>query len=134
MAAPPYSGTPYTPPSYEEASKIPPHPGYPLNPGYQQSPGYPAPPQPVTVQTVIVQPAVRFGDHPVQMTCPSCQQAVVTSVSHRAGLLTWLSCGGLVLFGCVFGCCLIPFCIDSLQDADHQCPNCHTILGTYKPL
>ncbi|XP_030068682.1 lipopolysaccharide-induced tumor necrosis factor-alpha factor homolog [Microcaecilia unicolor] len=132
------------PPSYEEATV----PQYGPAPGSGMKnmgdPAYNAQPMPmpmpvpvanaVTVQTVFVQQPVSFYDRPVQMTCPSCHEMIVTHLSYNAGALTWLSCGGLCILGCAFGCCLIPFCVDALQDVDHYCPNCKALLGTYKRL
>uniref|UniRef100_A0AAY4B623 LITAF domain-containing protein n=2 Tax=Denticeps clupeoides TaxID=299321 RepID=A0AAY4B623_9TELE len=66
--------------------------------------------------------------------CPNCQQMVVTRVEFTAGLLSYLSCGGLFFCGFVLGCCLIPFCVDRLRDAKHFCPNCKSLLGLYKRL
>nr|XP_046191307.1 lipopolysaccharide-induced tumor necrosis factor-alpha factor homolog [Oncorhynchus gorbuscha] len=63
-----------------------------------------------------------FGDSPVQMTCPTCHQTVVTKVDFSSGVLTYLFCGGLFFCGFVLGCCLIPFCFDRLKDAKHTCP------------
>ncbi|XP_053133031.1 lipopolysaccharide-induced tumor necrosis factor-alpha factor homolog isoform X2 [Hemicordylus capensis] len=80
----------------------------------------------------IIQFPVLFYNVPVEMQCPSCNQTIVTSVSFNAGLLTWLCCAGLFLFGCWIGCCLIPFCADSLMDTAHHCPNCNALLGTYR--
>ncbi|NWU60473.1 LITAF factor, partial [Pterocles burchelli] len=138
---------PSAPPSYEETTGISvsyPHP-YPVpGPGQKldgkgMSPppymGQPAPVNnPVTVQTVYVQQPVVFYDRPVQMCCPSCNQMIVTRLSYDSGALTWLSCGGLCLLGCIAGCCLIPFCIDALKDVDHTCPNCNALVGSYKRL
>jgi len=62
--------------------------------------------------------------------CPHCQQSITTNCSYKNGMATWLSCGGLCLFGCWFGCCLIPFCVDGLKDVTHHCPNCQRIIGT----
>ncbi|NWV21092.1 LITAF factor, partial [Origma solitaria] len=135
------------PPSYEETVGINmnyPHP-YPV-PGPGQKPdgkgmnpppymGQPPPANnPVAVQTVYVQQPVLFYDRPVQMCCPSCNQMIVTRLSYDAGALTWLSCGGLCLLGCIVGCCLIPFCIDALKDVDHTCPKCNALVGSYKRL
>ncbi|XP_069503896.1 lipopolysaccharide-induced tumor necrosis factor-alpha factor [Ambystoma mexicanum] len=124
------------PPSYAEATI---HQYPPPGPNMKNMNNPPYPTQPVTapiqVQTVYVQqPAVTFYDRPVQLCCPSCNQMVVTRVSFNAGALTWLSCGGLCVLGCAAGCCLIPFCVDALQDADHYCPNCKALLGTFKRL
>ncbi|KAM4657202.1 lipopolysaccharide-induced tumor necrosis factor-alpha factor [Amazona ochrocephala] len=147
MSAP--SGIPVqtAPPSYEETTGI--NVNYPqpyLTPEHGQKPDgkrmnpspyvvQPSPTHnPITVQTVYVQQPVVFCDRPVQMRCPSCNQIIVTHLSYDSGALTWLSCGGLFLLGCVAGCCLIPFCIDALKDVDHSCPNCSTLLGSYKRL
>ncbi|XP_075371130.1 lipopolysaccharide-induced tumor necrosis factor-alpha factor [Mycteria americana] len=147
MAAPSGVPVPSAPPSYEETTGINvsyPHP-YPVpEPGQKpdgkgMNPppymGQPAPASnPVTVQTVYVQQPVVFYDRPVQMCCPSCNQMIVTRLSYDSGALTWLSCGGLCLLGCIAGCCLIPFCIDALKDVDHTCPNCSALIGSYKRL
>ena len=39
---------------------------------------------------------------------------------------------GHPLYGCrgCCGCCLIPFCMESLADHHHDCPNCRARLGT----
>ncbi|NXN89772.1 LITAF factor, partial [Bombycilla garrulus] len=141
MSAPSGNPVPSAPPSYAEALGINvnyPHP-YPV-PGAGQKPdvpqmGQPPPANiPVTVQTVYVQQPVVFYDRPVQMCCPSCNQMIVTRLSYNSGALTWLSCGGLCLVGCVAGCCLIPFCIDALKDVDHICPKCSALVGSYKRL
>ncbi|XP_054246951.1 lipopolysaccharide-induced tumor necrosis factor-alpha factor [Indicator indicator] len=147
MSAPSGIPVPSAPPSYDEATGINvsyPHP-YPVpEPGQKpdgkgMNPhpyvGQPAPVNnPIAVQTVYVQQPVVFHDRPIQMCCPSCNQMIVTRLSYESGALTWLSCGGLFLVGCIGGCCLIPFCIDALKDVDHTCPNCHALIGSYKRL
>ncbi|KFQ42882.1 PREDICTED: lipopolysaccharide-induced tumor necrosis factor-alpha factor [Nestor notabilis] len=139
MSAPSGVPVPSVPPSYEETTGI--NVNYPQThptPGHGSKPSYVGQPSPthnpITVQTVYVQQPVAFCDRPVQMCCPSCNQIIVTRLSYNSGALTWLSCGGLFLFGCVAGCCLIPFCVDALKDVDHSCPNCSTLLGSYKRL
>ncbi|XP_042554262.1 lipopolysaccharide-induced tumor necrosis factor-alpha factor homolog [Dipodomys spectabilis] len=136
---------PTAPPSYEKMAPAPmPGPATGLMAGpdrkgvtpplYYTQPG-PAPnPNAITMQTVYVQQPVSFFDRPIQMCCPSCSTMIVTKLSYRAGALTWLSCGGLFLLGCVAGCCFIPFCVDALRDVDHHCPNCKALLGSYKRL
>lgn len=52
---------------------------------------------PTVTQVVVV--ANGLTDVPGQTTCPHCQQLVVTRAVHSSGLLTWLICGGLCLFG-----------------------------------
>ncbi|KAJ8386176.1 hypothetical protein AAFF_G00176000 [Aldrovandia affinis] len=135
------------PPPYEEPMMNP-HPQYPQGPmpppySYAKVPQCPYPVQsqspPVTgpvvsVQTIYVQPGVVYGDRPVQAHCPVCAQFVVTRMDYSAGMLAWLSCVALSFFGCIYGCCLIPFCVDGLKDVKHTCPNCNNILGIYKRL
>nr|XP_020664105.1 lipopolysaccharide-induced tumor necrosis factor-alpha factor isoform X1 [Pogona vitticeps] len=144
MAPPSYEETtgfnnsapyPYPVPGYgtgpaTKGGQVPPYPTQPYPPQPGPMPGAP----PVTVQAVYVQNPVLFHDRPVQMTCPSCSKLIVTRISHNAGALAWLSCGGLCLLGCWLGCCLIPFCVDPLLDVDHSCPNCNALLGSYKRL
>ncbi|XP_075035902.1 lipopolysaccharide-induced tumor necrosis factor-alpha factor [Mixophyes fleayi] len=131
---------PSAPPSYEEATFY--HQPYPPPPfGMEAKPMNTAPPYmaqpmpvhaPVTVQTVYVQQPITFHDRPIQMCCPYCSRLTNTHLQYTSGALAWLSCGGLCLLGCGFGCCLIPFCIDSLRDVDHYCSNCQKLVGSYK--
>ncbi|KAK3512095.1 hypothetical protein QTP70_030350 [Hemibagrus guttatus] len=142
------------PPSYAEAmgagapypqgSAAPPPPVYKAGapyPAQAYAPMYP-PPQPVppiasppvvSVQTVYVQPT-SFGDVPAQTCCPVCAQTVVTRLEHSSGSMAWLVCAGLCIIGCMYGCCLIPFCVDGLKDVTHFCPNCNSAIGTFKRL
>lgn len=87
----------------------------------------------VGMQPVAPIPArVNFGRHPVALTCPFCGNAVQTNVNYEPGLGTWLLCGGTALVGLYCGCCLIPFCIDDLKDAQHVCPSCSRQVGVHK--
>ncbi|KAI1896188.1 hypothetical protein AGOR_G00092240 [Albula goreensis] len=142
------------PPSYEETMRQPypqyPQPSLPPVPGYDKAahsphpqqlcgpPMHPPPacsqPASVTVQAVCVQSTVVFGSQPVQTHCPVCARFVVTRLEHNSGTLAWLSCAGLFIFGCIYGCCLIPFCMDGLKDVTHYCPSCNNVLGVYKRL
>ncbi|KAG5280141.1 hypothetical protein AALO_G00085430 [Alosa alosa] len=88
----------------------------------------------VSVQTVYVQPRMVFGDFPVHVHCPVCAQMVLSRLCHSNGVLTWLTCFSLSLVGCIYGCCLIPFCVDGMKDVKHMCPNCNSLLGVYKRL
>ncbi|XP_056609010.1 lipopolysaccharide-induced tumor necrosis factor-alpha factor homolog [Triplophysa dalaica] len=139
---PPYEETMGTVPLYTPGPMYyPPNDVKGAQPPYpQQAYGemYPPPPgaQPVTtpvvsVQTVYVQPGALFRDIPVQVHCPECTQNVTSQLDFTSGTLTWLSCAGLAIFGCFYGCCLIPFCVDSLKDVTHRCPNCRRTLGVY---
>lgn len=146
------------PPPYQPPQPGYPPPGqlaYPQQPGYPPPPSYPPPgsgygPPPQsyglppsgqatqTTTTIIQQPQTvivgngMFGEAPVSMCCPYCTATIVTSVNYVPGTLAWLACGGLILVGCGLGCCLIPFCIDGMQDAVHSCPNCRRQLGVYR--
>ncbi|XP_034987661.1 lipopolysaccharide-induced tumor necrosis factor-alpha factor [Zootoca vivipara] len=138
---PPYSETTgfHSSAPYPQPYPIPgPRPGPTMKgqqaPPYGMQPGVIGGHPPVAVQTVYVQAPLVFHDRPVQMICPACQKTILTRLSHNSGALTWLACGGLFLVGCVFGCCLIPFCVDSLQDVDHYCPSCNALVGTYRRL
>uniref|UniRef100_A0A1I8IXZ4 LITAF domain-containing protein n=1 Tax=Macrostomum lignano TaxID=282301 RepID=A0A1I8IXZ4_9PLAT len=101
----------YPMPPPQQGGYPPPPQGYPPGPG-----GYPG--------VVTVPPPVVFRELPVTMTCPHCHASISTQVTMDTGLLPWLICGGLCLFGCWLGCCLIPFCMDGVKDAIHTCPQC----------
>ncbi|XP_065203419.1 lipopolysaccharide-induced tumor necrosis factor-alpha factor homolog [Planococcus citri] len=86
--------------------------------------------QPVNV---IIEP-ISFGETPVRMVCTNCQRDIVTTVTDEYSLSQHIAC--LVIFIFTAGICTcyscVPYCIPSLYDARHQCPNCKTHLGTYK--
>lgn len=144
---PPYSLPGYPPPGQPaypaQPGYPPPQQGYPpAQPGYPPPQGY-GPPPPVGAQhttttviqqqpTTVVIGNAMYGESPVSMACPFCNATIVTSVSYSPGTLAWLACGGLILVGCWAGCCLIPFCVDAMQDAIHTCPNCRRQLGVYR--
>ncbi|OQV19787.1 hypothetical protein BV898_06060 [Hypsibius exemplaris] len=71
-----------------------------------------------------------MGPDPMQGICPSCGQSVVTQIDYEVGghaqSMMCLFCflGGLL-------CCWIPFCVPSMQDVIHSCPNCKYPLGRY---
>ena len=77
---------------------------------------------------------VHFGRIPTQCVCPQCHLNIVTRTENKTGMLMWLICIGLALFGFVLGCCLIPFCIDDLGNVEHYCPHCATLVGEHRPL
>ncbi|CAL8283882.1 unnamed protein product [Merluccius merluccius] len=74
------------------------------------------PTPPVTVDDIGVDPALT--------QCPSCGEIVTTKTVKKIGDAVWLLCFLSSVFGCVGGCCLIPFCLDRLKDIHHACPNC----------
>ncbi|CAF1229344.1 unnamed protein product [Didymodactylos carnosus] len=118
------------PPSYMQATeKL----GYISEATTPMPPLYPLPSiQPIYGQVLHMVPMVILGDMPVSCNCGNCHASIITRTERTAGILTWLICGGLALFGCWLGCCLIPFCIGELQDTQHFCPNCAALIGTHK--
>ncbi|KAJ8309787.1 hypothetical protein KUTeg_011652 [Tegillarca granosa] len=71
----------------------------------------------------------------IRMQCFACQKDIVTATEYESGTMTWIAC--LALFGIGFFVlvtwfvCCIPFCISSLKDVRHTCPNCKQELGRY---
>ncbi|XP_047693668.1 lITAF domain-containing protein [Prionailurus viverrinus] len=68
---------------------------------------------------------------PVQSICHYCGNRIITVTTPVPGVLTWLLCTGLFVFGCFLGCCFLPFCMDSLMDVKHTCPVCQQELVCY---
>ena len=66
--------------------------------------------------------------------CPYCGRMGPTITEYVSGLMAWLGCIGLTAIGCVGGCCLIPFCVNSTRDVQHRCSSCRQILATYERL
>jgi lipopolysaccharide-induced tumor necrosis factor-alpha factor len=90
------------------------------------------PPIPVYAQTTVMYPVVAapfLSRCPSSLQCPQCRQQVVTVVQYESGAGTWLIALLICLFGGIFGCCLIPFCASSCQDAVHTCPACRSLIG-----
>lgn len=124
------------PPYHDPSSEQTPVAG-PMGGGQQPPPqaGYPYQPPPAygatsSANTVVVTPPVvaivqSFREAPVRTICPCCKADVITATEYKTGWMPWLACGLIAFFGGIFGCCLIPFCIDGLQDVVHVCPNCH---------
>lgn len=83
-------------------------------------------PQPVQhAQPMVPPPSYAvFGHTPVMTQCPKCHNVGITRVEKTSGLFAWGSCVGLACFGCIWGCCLIPFCVDAFKDTKHYCTSC----------
>ncbi|XP_072225667.1 cell death-inducing p53-target protein 1-like [Leuresthes tenuis] len=75
-----------------------------------------------------------FPTHPCRTQCPECREFVVTETFTSISSVTWLVCFMTAMFGCVAGCCLIPFCVDALKSIIHRCPKCQTKISTIKRL
>jgi len=70
-----------------------------------------------------------FGDVPVRTLCTSCRKPVMTRVTPKIGLGTWLLALVLLLLPPL---CFIPFFINACKDKEHSCPNCGNIIGIHK--
>ncbi|XP_060028256.1 lITAF domain-containing protein [Erinaceus europaeus] len=100
-------------------------------------PGAPAPPPtfsgPQVIHTELPPSFPRLGSAtPFQSTCPYCGNYIITATRPVPGIITWLMCTGLLVLGCALGCCLLPFCVDSLMDVQHECPVCRHKLYRYR--
>lgn len=73
-----------------------------------------------------------YSDESVYTFCGSCKNHVMTVVRFKVGKTTILSAGFLCMFGCVAGCCIIPFMLSRFSDVVHSCPNCQIKLGKYR--
>lgn len=102
-----YSTTPNT---FQTQGQMPPMCMYSSNTMNSQPQG-----PPIGTHMLITTRGVLYGDIPIQCTCPNCYQPIVTRIEKNTGLITWLICGGIILVGGWLGCCLIPFCVDSLK-------------------
>ncbi|CAF1575692.1 unnamed protein product [Didymodactylos carnosus] len=91
-------------------------------------------PQNSSFQSPLPPPSQKFRDIPVQAYCPSCGQTGLTQLDYVNGLLVWSAVLLLILFGFIFGCCLIPFCVKPMKDRKHLCKNCGTTIGYYRKL
>jgi lipopolysaccharide-induced tumor necrosis factor-alpha factor len=119
-------------PQTQNLGHPPTNPSTPQPNSYSSSPPNPYASGQPAQNVVYVADTCHFGPRPAQLSCPHCHQQIQTRVEYASGLLAWLICGGCVLFGCVLGCCLIPFCVDDCKDAEHYCPSCRAYLGSYK--
>ena len=66
---------------------------------------------------------------PCNISCPTCGRNVETRIEYKSGIATWGLCVCCVVVGCWLGCCLIPFCVNSVKDVNHICPSCGNLLG-----
>ncbi len=113
-----------------------PQPTYAVHPNFTQPHQRPGP-VPVAVpvyQTAPLHftqlpPAFVPSHYPCRCICPYCNSDVVTRISRQTGLMNWLGCLGVSMFGCILGCCLIPFAIEDWKDSIHYCPNCNCLIA-----
>lgn len=119
------------PPSYQ-ATISPQEPPPKYEAAYPPQGTYPAQQSTVITNQPIIVIQNGFGPYSKVLTCPNCRASVSTSLDYEPGVLTWISSGLICLFGCWFGCCLIPFCLSDCQDVKHKCPNCGHFVGMYR--
>lgn len=80
-------------------------------------------------------PVCMLRSYPAMVDCPHCGRRTLTLVEHKAGLMTFAVCVGMCLVPALqFGCCLLPFCVDSMQDIEHRCGACKRVVSTYERL
>ncbi|XP_027973320.1 lipopolysaccharide-induced tumor necrosis factor-alpha factor homolog isoform X2 [Eumetopias jubatus] len=115
-------------PRWNPPQEPPPPPGTPvLPPLYIQGPP--------GAQPAVFTSLPRMGSAtPVRSVCRYCGNYIITVTSPVPGVITWLLCTGLFVFGCVLGCCFLPFCVGSLMDVKHTCPVCRQELFRYHRL
>ncbi|CAL8381540.1 unnamed protein product [Gadus morhua 'NCC'] len=73
-------------------------------------------------------PIAELGREPGVTGCPNCGEVVTTKIVKKRGDANWMLCCLLAMFGCIGGCCLIPFCVGNLMDVQHSCPSCQTTI------
>ncbi|XKL67125.1 hypothetical protein PGB90_010545 [Kerria lacca] len=89
-------------------------------------PGFYQPPR----DRIIIIPSV--GDTPQRMTCPNCHNEIVSVVSTEYSLVQHAAFFIMCITAACLLCSCIPYCMDSLSNVRHECPVCHSYLGTYK--
>eukprot|EP00828_Plagiopyla_frontata_P045564 TRINITY_DN7828_c0_g1_i2.p1 TRINITY_DN7828_c0_g1~~TRINITY_DN7828_c0_g1_i2.p1 ORF type:complete len:125 (-),score=20.30 TRINITY_DN7828_c0_g1_i2:49-423(-) len=90
---------------------------------YQQLPNEEKPlqkiqPQPEEIDKLKTKPTTRFSE---RLYCQYCQTEHKTEVELKVGLGTYLCSFLIAAVGGIFGCCLIPCCVDDCKDAVHKC-------------
>ncbi|XP_045689695.1 lITAF domain-containing protein [Phyllostomus hastatus] len=114
----------------QEPSPSPPPPPSPP-PSRPPSP----PPFPLLAPQAMLSGVPRMASvMPMQYPCPYCGNYILTVTTPAPGVLTWMLCTGLFVFGCFLGCCLLPFCMESFMDVKHTCPVCRHVLFRYRRL
>lgn len=102
---------------------------------HQQSypqPGFNVPPPQYNNPNPPIVVTSSLGESPVRMVCPNCRNEILTSIETEFSLPQHIAFFVMCITGACLICSCIPYCMDSLSNVRHQCPNCKTHLGTYK--
>ncbi|CAH0699081.1 unnamed protein product [Spodoptera exigua] len=128
------------PPPYEQTRPNPaPPPSY-FGDNPPPPPGLVVPPTAGPRTTVITTPGPAPGSRPAKMgpgptgtTCPTCNKSIVTTVEYVPNNRTHIISAALcVLAGCCCGC-FVPYCMRSCKTANHYCPQCKALIGSFTP-
>ena len=113
-----------------------PSPGQDLPPSYEDTlktggGGFVEPGVPVkTIVQVVQVPMPELGPQPARIQCPSCQMDITTATTTKPSAMAW-TLSLVICFTMLWPCFCLPFCVDSLQNVKHKCPNCKVTLGRY---
>ncbi|XP_071326507.1 lipopolysaccharide-induced tumor necrosis factor-alpha factor homolog isoform X2 [Trachinotus anak] len=91
-------------------------------------------PPPTTPAPKVILDVENLPSCPCRTQCPECRQYIMTETFTSVSSVTWLVCVMTALIGCVAGCCLIPFCLDTFKSITHRCPKCRSSISTIKKL
>lgn len=72
-----------------------------------------------------------LGPHAVKTTCPSCHADIKTTTVSDHQPSAHICCVLLCLLGCCLCSCL-PYCMRTFSNVHHLCPNCKSLIGTWK--
>ncbi|KAG5683180.1 hypothetical protein PVAND_012476 [Polypedilum vanderplanki] len=89
--------------------------------------------KPAHTTTVVVQQIhpPTYGPKPQYVMCSSCKSMTMTKVKDKVSIRTHKMAIILALLSCC-SCLLIPYCLSSCQNQQHDCENCGAYLGTFK--
>jgi len=66
---------------------------------------------------------------PIPMFCYYCEKSVMTECRSDISWKGWTVAGICIVFGCVFGCCLIPLYSPQFRNTIHHCSECNKIIA-----
>lgn len=84
--------------------------------------------------TGLIIPVDSLKHTPAVTRCPSCDEVITTITHSTVSEEMWILCFLSSMLGCVAGCCLIPFFMNSLKKVHHQCPRCQSNIHTHRPI